>query len=68
MEGMTLGEQLGVIRARRGYSIAALARLCGMSINTVQDILKTKETVSLGNYKRLAKALDVSIKFTVEGK
>ncbi len=65
---MTLGEQLGVIRARRGYSIAALARLCGMSVNTVQDVLNSKDTVALGNYKRVAKALDVGIKFTVEGK
>lgn len=63
---MTLGEQLEIKRQRLKMTKKDLAASAGIMLPTLRNILSSKETVTLGNYIRVARALNSTLKITVE--
>ena len=63
---LEVGEKLKVIQKRLGYSDQALARMAGISINTLKAVLDSSKDTKHGNYFKVAKALDKKIKLTLK--
>lgn len=63
---LEVGEKLKLLQQRKGYSDQALAKMSGLSVNTLKAVFASSKGTLHGNYTKVASALDVSIKFTVE--
>ncbi len=63
---LEIGEKLRLLQQRRGFSNEALARMSGISVNTLKQVLNDRDNTAHGNYKKVANALDKKIKVTVE--
>jgi len=63
---LEIGEKLRLLQQRRGFSNEALARMSGISVNTLKQVLSDSDNTAHGNYKKVANALDKKIKVTVE--
>lgn len=57
----SVGERLRAIRESRGLSLRSLARLSGLSVNTISLIERGENSPTVSSLHRLAAALDSSI-------
>jgi transcriptional regulator with XRE-family HTH domain len=61
-----IGPRLRALRKRRGLSLRALAKLCGLSANTISLVERGKTSPSVATLHRLVTALGVSMTFFFE--
>lgn len=61
-----IGEKLKVLQKRKGYSDIALARMAGISVNTLKAVFSSSAGTLHGNYMKVANALDSKIRYTID--